>query len=784
MRSRLLRRRHVGAPGRRPRETGESIGGQRAIADLLLRPRRQHTVTHHEVARDEQGRQIEVLVRLARNDRDAVFARGKLQLGRLPVERVVARTQAITRLGVGDASAIQLEGIRFRDVAQHLLALRRLLVQAHGASRARHRIAEGEFARDETNALDPLRNLQHALLLLREVHAMEIRGIQRKAPLHVLERTHPRTDGFAWRQRTRREQLDATSRQREGRLFPVAHHSQPPLAKGLQTEHRGGAVRIDAQQQLIGGSSIRIEDLDGGLERSAAEGQCIRGRKSLLDGLLLREGSIFMADEDERQIRGLALVDEAAGVLVDLEHPEESRDIRRLGARVCGARGGGVGIADGNFAFGDGLARPPSGGARLVRQHAGMALVPGIDRSRAGEIAVLLHEATFVHHVHAGDVVVDAVEGALPEQAAERSGRVVRGATGVEFDEAPVAAVQNRLAGDVVGHPFDGGAALVLGVVGGADFVHAGEGFAPQAEDRIAVAAGGPREMVLGDHVPREENTLPIAPRADAVEVGGAEAFPDQIGVDGPDIRRRTPLRGRGIRPADLQPPLDIRPERASRRGPVLGLETRVVAERNDRTPLFKGHGRGMPGLVCEDPQHSLVVEPLLQTAGVDFVRQFDEPVDRGRLVDIHPSTWREGRCPAIRAIRIAVDAKFPVAPRVVLVRNASLAGPARPIVLVVQPHLHAALRGLVAEPLGQAQPVLAHVFEFEAAAGIDEEGLDALLGDRRHLRADLRLGGLARDRQERNHAVPLGENRCGQEAERAPQHLFQCSILHHFVPG
>ena len=309
---------------------------------------------------------------------------------------------------------------------------------------------------------------------------------------------------------------------------------------------------------------------------------------------------------------------------------------------------------------------------------------------------MLLHKALLVHHVHAGDVVVDAVERAHPHHEPERDGDVVGGAARVEFGESAVAAVQNGLARHVVGDPFD-----AVGLAARVDLVHAGQRLAAQTEDRIAVAAGRAVEIVFGDHVAGEEDAVRVAPRADLVEVRGAEAFAHEVQVDGPHVvlLRREPL-------------LHVVLEFVARRGLVFILQTRILAERDERLAVGERDARGMPGFVREDAEDRLVLEPAVEALRVDLVRQLDEPRDGGGLAHVHPAARRECGRPAVGAVRVAVDAVLRVAPHVVLVRHASLARAARPVVLVVQPHLHAALLGLVAEPLVQLQPLLAHVLQ------------------------------------------------------------------------
>ena len=485
-----------------------------------------------------------------------------------------------------------------------------------------------------------------------------------------------------------------------------------------------------------------LQNAEGGRQAFTTERERGIGREIRLARALLGVASVGAAGEDEREVGGLAFVHETARELVQLERAQEAAEVRAgHGLRASRDREllrRAVGVAHGHLALGHLLPRPFGGHARLVGEDARVFLVPRVDRPHAGEVAVFLHEPLLVHHVHAGDVVVDAVERAHPHHEAERGGNVVGGTAGVEFGEAAVAAVQDGLARHVVGDPFD-----TLGLAARVDLVHARQRLAAQAEDRVAVAAGRAVEVVLGNHVSGEENAMRIAPRAELVKVRRAEALAHEAEVNRPNIPllRREPLLHVGL-------------EFAARRGLVFLLQARILAERNEQLAVGERDARGMAGLVREDAEDRLVLEPAVEAFRVDLMRQLNKARDGGRLAHVHPATRRERGRPAVGAVGVAVDAVLRVAPGVVLVRHASLARAARPVVLVVEPHLHAALLGLVAEPLVQLQPLLAHVFELEAAPRVNEERIDALRLDRGHLGAHLGLRGLARDGEERDHPV------------------------------
>ena len=160
-----------------------------------------------------------------------------------------------------------------------------------------------------------------------------------------------------------------------------------------------------------------------------------------------------------------------------------------------------------------------------------------------------------------------------------------------------------------------------------------------------------------------------------------------------------------------------------------------------------------MARLVSEEAEDRAVGEEAGEALRVNLVREFDEPSDGLRLADVHPSGGGDGLLPEPAAARTRKDAGLAVAPGLVLGRNAPLAGTARPGVFVVEPDLEAAPDGLVAEPFGELQPLLAHVGHLEAAAGVDEETFRAASLDGRDLSADFFLRRRARDGQKRDHA-------------------------------
>ena len=59
-----------------------------------------------------------------------------------------------------------------------------------------------------------------------------------------------------------------------------------------------------------------------------------------------------------------------------------------------------------------------------------------------------------------------------------------------------------------------------------------------------------------------------------------------------------------------------------------------------------------------------------------------------------------------------------------------------------------------MAERFDDVQPFLSHVLEFEAAAGVDEELVEAVRLERGDLVCDCGVGGAPRDREKRNDGV------------------------------
>ena len=313
----------------------------------------------------------------------------------------------------------------------------------------------------------------------------------------------------------------------------------------MQVEDSRGTVRVGAYEDVRGRVAVLLQHGEGCGEAFAAERERGIGRQIRLARALLGVAAVRAAGEDEREVGGLALVHETARELVQLERAQKTAEVGTgHGLRASRDREllrRAVGIAHGHLAFRDGLARPFGGHARLVGEDARVLLVPRVDRSHAGEVAVFLHKALLVHYVHAGNVVVDAVERAHPHHEPEREGDVVGGTAGVEFGESAVAAVQDGLARHVIGDPLD-----AVGLAARVDLVHAGQRLAAQAENGITVAAGRAVEVVLGNHVPGEEDAVRVAPRADLIEVRGTETLAHEVKVHGPHAilgRARRPRR-------------------------------------------------------------------------------------------------------------------------------------------------------------------------------------------------------------------------------------------------
>ena len=391
---------------------------------------------------------------------------------------------------------------------------------------------------------------------------------------------------------------------------------------------------------------------------------------------------------------------------------------------------------------------------------------------------MLLHKPPHVHHLHARHVVVDVVEGHQPEHLAHARGRHVARPEGEEFDESPAPSAPCRMLREGERQPLG-----TAGARARADLVHTRQGLALEDVEGVAVAAAAARHAVLTDQVPREDNAHAVAPRPDLVEVGRAELAAHQLGVDLPHGGGRRGGRALRVRRARREPRLDVRAEGAPRRRPVVRLQAAPPTEAGDRTPL-EGHPRRMTGLVREDAPDRPVLEPPREALLVDLVRQLDEARDRLGFVDVHPALRRKELRPAVRAVRLAVDGVLGVTPGVVLAGDAAPARPARPVVLVVEPYLHAARLGLAAEPFVQPQPLLAHVGVLESAPGVDQELVVAHLLQARHLTHDVRFGGAARHRDKRDDGARLrhGPRQSGHDGQQHDDSLqFHVCIVPYF---
>ena len=272
----------------------------------------------------------------------------------------------------------------------------------------------------------------------------------------------------------------------------------------------------------------------------------------------------------------------------------------------------------------------------------------------------------------------------------------------------------------------------------------------------------------------REENTRLVAPGADLVEVAGAEAPPHQLRVDRPH------LDGGVVR----EEALDVGAEVAPGLGAVFVLHADPAAEVDAAVGLQDDVGV-VAGLVGEDAEDGLRGEVLREALLVDLVRHLDEEADRLRLADVHPALRRQDDFPAEAAAFLRVDRPLAVAEALVGGGDASLAGAARPVVLVVEPYLHAVLLGLAAERLDGVEPLLAHVLVLEAAPRVDEELVEAVGLERGDLAPEFGVGGTARHRKKRHDGVDFGgrAKRANGDRSRREQHdkFLHIAIIPYF---
>ena len=244
-----------------------------------------------------------------------------------------------------------------------------------------------------------------------------------------------------------------------------------------------------------------------------------------------------------------------------------------------------------------------------------------------------------------------------------------------------------------------------------------------------------------------------VAPFADRVEVGGDEARAVEPSVGRPDLGL-----GAVLRAARVEPALHVGAEGAARRRLVVLLEAGPAAQARDGLAARERDAHRVAGLVREEAGHGAVGEPRREARGVDLVRELEEASRRAGLADVRPAA-RAGRAlPGPPAAGRGEDAELRIAPGLVLRGDAAAARAARPVELVVEPDAEAAARGLVAEPRDGAQPVLAHVFDLETAARVDEKRARALRIDARDRRADGRLRRPPCDGDERHDAPVAGK--------------------------
>ncbi len=316
-----------------------------------------------------------------------------------------------------------------------------------------------------------------------ERHPQQIRTVADDSPLDRGERARLRDGPIAGRKRPRLEDPDAVRRQHELDALAVAFGDEPPRRERAHVHDGARAVLAGSREKRVGlGRAVGLEDAERRRKALAAERHRALGVESRRTGFLLVEEAVGAADEDEREVAQLILAHETRDELARLQRAEERQRVReRRAAHERGRRGRAVGVADADFAPGHALRGECGGAARLVRENPRVALIPRMDGTGGGNVAVLLHEAALVHHVHARHVAVDSVEGAHPEHLAKRGGREIAGSAGEQLRHAAAPVVQDRLARQVERDPFGRAARLAGGIERGADFVHAGNGLAAQA---------------------------------------------------------------------------------------------------------------------------------------------------------------------------------------------------------------------------------------------------------------------------------------------------------------
>ena len=387
------------------------------------------------------------------------------------------------------------------------------------------------------------------------------------------------------------------------------------------------------------------------------------------------DGAVGGEGEYEREIGRFVLIDEEREETGGIERAEEVGEGRVRAARAGGERGGAEGEADGRAGRGRRFGGEAAG---LGGEEDAVFLPPRVERAGRGEVAVLLDEAALVHRLHADEEARRAVARGEADHVAQRRGRRVARAAGEEFRDAARGGGAGGAAQKRERVPLRAG-----GVGMGPDFVDAGDGEGAEGKEGVAVAADGVGGVVLGVEVSGEEEAACVAPAADGVEVGAAEARAVEAGIGGPDVRRGAVRGAAGVEPA-----LHVGAEGAARRGGVFLLQPGPGAEARGRFAAREVDAHVVAGLVGEDADDGAVGQPRREALRVDLVREREEAGGGGGLADVHPAARAEGALPVPAAAGAREDAALGVAPGVVFGGNASAAGAARAVELVVEPDL------------------------------------------------------------------------------------------------
>ena len=199
--------------------------------------------------------------------------------------------------------------------------------------------------------------------------------------------------------------------------------------------------------------------------------------------------------------------------------------------------------------------------------------------------------------------------------------------------------------------------------------------------------------------MPAELDAQLVGDGAHLIIIGSTEAASVDLRVCSPDA----------VRSVALRPRLDIAPKVTPRLAAVVVLQS-LVATRVGERALRQGNIGRMTGLVRENADDGSIFKPSLEPPRVFPMRKFDKALHGFWLQKVHPAARPKRVAPDERTVRRARKRELLEPEARILGGHAPAAAAARPVVLVIEPELHAAPFDLLGKGRGTLPEFLAQI--------------------------------------------------------------------------